>query len=332
MLNLNALKFVRKPGNQVYFNDIASVLVAHILEAEYVYGCVAWLSHVDVLTALKQKKSLIVVQQEDWKSPARSKAFQSYSELTPIPFEYLNLLDPKLNRTKATYASPAVRAIGSPEGSANSHPRMHHKFLILEKSNGIRGVWSGSFNMTHNATNSLENAMFVTDEHVVKAYQEEFMNLFRISGELSEVWEPGKYYTYETKLTIIEPYQPDLDYIKPELAKPILEPIKPEPAKPIKLEPVNPILEPIKLEPAKPILEPAKVPTCSECGKFGHKASQCLAKVPCTYCGIPGHLVEICSKKKKDEGKPMFKPCPACGLTNHTYAYCFKNPNRKKPI
>lgn len=312
MLNLNALKFVRKPGNQVYFNDIASVLVAHILEAEYVYGCVAWLSHADVLTALKQKKSLIIVQQEDWKSPARSKAFQSYSELTPIPFEYLNLLDPKLNRIKATYASPAVRAIGSPEGSANSHPRMHHKFLILEKSNGIRGVWSGSFNMTHNATNSLENAMFVTDEHVVKAYQEEFMNLFRISGELSEVWEPGKYYTYETKLTIIEPYpDPTLVFV-------------PEPVKPFENLP----------EPAKPanLPEPAKVPTCSECGKFGHKASQCLAKVPCTYCGIPGHLVEICSKKKKDEGKPMFKPCPACGLTNHTYAYCFKNPNRKKPI
>lgn len=305
MLNLNALKFVRKPGNQVYFNDIASVLVAHILEAEYVYGCVAWLSHADVLTALKQKKSLIIVQQEDWKSPARSKAFQSYSELTPIPFEYLNLLDPKLNRTKATYASPAVRAIGSPEGSANSHPRMHHKFLILEKPNGIRGVWSGSFNMTHNATNSLENAMFVTDEHVVKAYQEEFMNLFRISGELSEVWEPGKYYTYETKLTIIEPYPKPVEFEEPL--------IRPEP-----------VIRRTDSDP-KPI--PA---TCSECGKIGHIASQCLAKVPCSYCGIPGHPVEICGKKNKDEGKRVFKPCSICGLTNHTYMFCYKNPNRKK--
>jgi len=62
---------------------------------------------------------------------------------------------------------------------------MHNKFLIFAKveeskeEHGVEvvipyAVWTGSFNLTKNATMSLENALYITDEEIVKVYFEKY--------------------------------------------------------------------------------------------------------------------------------------------------------------
>ncbi|MCC5633987.1 phospholipase D-like domain-containing protein [Nostoc sphaeroides CHAB 2801] len=64
-------------------------------------------------------------------------------------------------------------------------PRMHHKFLLFcENPQTPYAVWTGSFNFTYNATNSLENALYITDENIVKAYYLEWVYTFVQSKSL----------------------------------------------------------------------------------------------------------------------------------------------------
>ena len=47
-----------------------------------------------------------------------------------------------------------------------------------------RAVWTGSFNMTGNATRSLENAVLLRDEAIARAYTAEWITVLGISEEL----------------------------------------------------------------------------------------------------------------------------------------------------
>jgi phosphatidylserine/phosphatidylglycerophosphate/cardiolipin synthase-like enzyme len=79
-------------------------------------------------------------------------------------------------------------------------PRMHNKFLVFcrpkddipEQDGGSfdpkpYAVWTGSFNLTKNAGMSLENALFLTDPKLVKAYFEEWEQIMTVSEPLD--WE-----------------------------------------------------------------------------------------------------------------------------------------------
>ena len=80
---------------------------------------------------------------------------------------------------------------------------MHHKFLVFcryeteqslgyggdpyEAVDGITpyGVWTGSFNLTHNGTMSFENAIYLTDPDIVRAYFLEWSQIAAISEPLT---------------------------------------------------------------------------------------------------------------------------------------------------
>ena len=70
-------------------------------------------------------------------------------------------------------------------------PRMHNKFLIFckEKSGIIcpYAVWTGSFNLTMNAGNSLENGLYITKKEIVYKYYKEYAQICAISEKLD--WE-----------------------------------------------------------------------------------------------------------------------------------------------
>lgn len=142
-------------NNCVYFSNICDALKSHLKESIRIYGCIAWLTEKSVLDIISTISTTIIVQQENWKEPSRKNTFDYYNKLTPIPFSYFQSLNPKLSCSIENYKEVAIRSIGYP----NENCRMHHKFLILEKKDKI-GVWNGSFNITHNATNSLENAIY----------------------------------------------------------------------------------------------------------------------------------------------------------------------------
>ncbi len=48
-------------------------------------------------------------------------------------------------------------------------------------------VWTGSFNFTHNASRSFENAVYIEDEKIAQAYVDEYVQLLALSESLD--WE-----------------------------------------------------------------------------------------------------------------------------------------------
>lgn len=188
---------------QVYFRDLAPRLIQHIAEADIVLGCVAWLTHNDILEALRPKDVAIVVQKEDflrpdllagtdWKTKLRNKYGALSCGLDRYAFSNMighlsTSSDPSLD---------AVRCVGNYNRDKNpAFPRMHNKFLVFARkvrSDDIDtvapyAVWTGSFNLTYNATASLENALYITDSNIVKAYFNEYGQIMAISEPLD--WE-----------------------------------------------------------------------------------------------------------------------------------------------
>lgn len=68
-------------------------------------------------------------------------------------------------------------------------PRMHHKFFVAGHRQGRRWVaqrvWTGSFNASHNAASSIENAVVIDDPTIAAAYLDEFARVYAISEPLS---------------------------------------------------------------------------------------------------------------------------------------------------
>lgn len=77
---------------------------------------------------------------------------------------------------------------------------MHNKFLVFanyeeepragEHGSWVEtvikpyGVWTGSFNLTQNAERSFENAVYMTNKAIVRAYFEEFSQIMALSEPL----------------------------------------------------------------------------------------------------------------------------------------------------
>jgi hypothetical protein len=284
-MDLNKFRHVAT-NSCAYFTDILPALIAHIQDSARVYGCIAWLTERNVLNALEKVPCNIIVQQEDWSLPIRQSCLPQYQKLTPVPYTYYQQFKPTLRCVRENYTEKAVRSIGAPEAAntTTALPRMHHKFLIMEKNNGAVGVWTGSFNFTKNATNSLENAVFITDENIVRQYREEFIQLFCLSGELADIWTPERYYSLRTNL-IIEP--------------PVLIPVDP-----IKCN---------KCGKANHVTEKCWNVICGLCDRIGHDEAACFAKTKldgtptkvCTVCDRLGHLGKDCRSKTKADGTPI---------------------------
>lgn len=188
---------------EVYFRNLAETLLGHIAEAHLVVGCVAWLTHPEILTALANVESAIVVQKEDflrpdlgsrsgWKRNLRS----SYDALRchRSRWEFGNMISELC--TGGDIRITAVRCVGNLNREKSpAFPRMHNKFLVFcriedhENCEVVRpyAVWTGSFNLTNNAANSLENAVLIRQPEIVQAYFREFGQIMALSEPLD--WE-----------------------------------------------------------------------------------------------------------------------------------------------
>ena len=94
-----------------------------------------------------------------------------------------------------------IRCVGNHNSKkVPAFPRMHNKFLVFsnfgEKEDLAKGysmvldnceVWTGSYNLTKNAINSLENAVLIKNNIIAKAYYDEFCQIFALSEPLD--WE-----------------------------------------------------------------------------------------------------------------------------------------------
>ena len=189
----------------VYFRNIEERLLSHIKNADAVFGAVAWLTSDLILDELSKLKNVsIVVQKEDflrpdlnvrgdWKNKLREKYDNLQCELTRYLFS--NLIG-SLSYCGDPSIDP-VRCVGNNNKDKKpAFPRMHNKFLVFAKVEEHKNeapkiipysVWTGSFNFTKNATNSLENALYITVPEIVNAYFNEYSQIFAISEPLD--WE-----------------------------------------------------------------------------------------------------------------------------------------------
>lgn len=188
----------------VYFKDIKKELVTHIRRADAVIGCTAWLTDYDVLDELAKKDAVqILVQKEDFLRPDsnsdndfKSTLRRKYNAL-PILEEgqhsFENILVSKAEVFSYIDIEP-VRCVGNHNADKlPASPRMHNKFLLFCKYNGDPkritpyAVWTGSYNITMNATKSFENAIYTEQNDVVQAYYKEYGQIVMLSEPLD--WE-----------------------------------------------------------------------------------------------------------------------------------------------
>lgn len=190
----------------VYFRNLESQLIQHIAEAEAIVGCVAWLTSKAILEALAKKNPVaIVVQKEDFLRPdigsrgkwaidlrRRYDALKCSCDRWDMGLWLSTFGDQTMN---------PVRCVGNHNRDKHpAFPRMHHKFIVFCRPDvetdeeGCKhryldpyAVWTGSFNFTENAGRSLENALYITDPAVAKAYFDEWMRIESLSEPLD--WE-----------------------------------------------------------------------------------------------------------------------------------------------
>ncbi|MEP6517486.1 hypothetical protein [Microcoleus vaginatus] len=211
----------------VYFRNIENELICKINEYPVVVGCVAWLTHEGILNALSSRKRVsIIIQKEDflrpdtgnWSSNNLRKMYASLplgpSGLTDTGERWGSLLA-SLN-SHSSWESEPVRWVGNFNREKKpAFPRMHNKFLIFCDIDAVTGnepdfdeghieivpraVWTGSFNLTNNATRSLENATYIKDVDIVNAYYAEWQYIFALSEIIPNefwdyAWSPPDYF------------------------------------------------------------------------------------------------------------------------------------------
>ena len=198
----------------VYFRDLEESLTNLIESYPVVVGCVAWLTNTNILKSLASREYVsVIIQKEDFLRPDtgswNGKRLRNlYSSLPsgpcgPVNGIYWGDLLYNVNYHADWQAEP-VRWMGEYNTEKKSaHPRMHNKFLIFCDMEEVlndhdyesprvvsKCVWTGSFNMTDNATKSLENAVVIREPNVTQAYYDEWQYIFTCSEEIPEMaWD-----------------------------------------------------------------------------------------------------------------------------------------------
>lgn len=157
--NLNE-KIVRVPPKktkkcEVYFQDIQSIYIENIQSTKYCVGCVAWLRDPKILQCLSLKDGCSFIVNNE-KIPGQ------------IKLEYLKL-KPFLNQS--------IKYIGQKKKKFSAI--LHHKFLIgLDNNKKCEFVITGSYNLSNNAANNLENIVILKEQKIINSFFHEFMAIW----------------------------------------------------------------------------------------------------------------------------------------------------------
>jgi hypothetical protein len=194
------------------FGNLEESLCKIIREADFVIGCVAWLTNKNVLRALSVPREgvQLVVQKEDWLRPdcsvSRAESWktglrEAYDDLECRidRWSMSSMLDMPTLSAGWDVDESAVRCAGNHNSARHpAFPRMHHKFFVfcdvglddkyrMPCSITPRSVWTGSFNPTANGTRSRENAVLIESDGIAAAYAREWFQVYAISEPLD--WE-----------------------------------------------------------------------------------------------------------------------------------------------
>lgn len=195
-----------------HFRNVRDALVGYINRYDYMVGCVAWLTDPVILRALATRRGVsIIVQKEDFLRPDCDERLDTRRLYESIVSKFDRWEIGGLLGSMSTCGDPtmdAIRCVGNHNSNKSpAHPRAHHKFLVLgrmstpeedgrpateeEYPGGFGGtfvpeaVWTGSFNFSVNAGRSLENAVFIEDPAIARAYANEFSQVAALSEPLN---------------------------------------------------------------------------------------------------------------------------------------------------
>jgi len=189
----------------------SSPAIAHatrqlIARSDSVFASVAWATLLPLLYELRRKKrvALVVHAERDVARRADTAVGRAVAHYDALPaftawredgtldplfagtaFEHVRLADGGGNGTV-----PAARCAGfskdwsSPKDENNRF--MHRKLVIGFRNGAPVGMLTGSANMTHTASISLETACFFVDPHAVRDALDEFSHLYVASGRLDD--------------------------------------------------------------------------------------------------------------------------------------------------
>ena len=201
---------------EVVFRNQKKRLLKLIRDYPYVCGCVAWLTDMQVLSAMADMKHVsIIVQKEDFLRPDLNNSSDFYMNLRKayesLPTTFGRLWVEGLVgclSVASDYTLDSIRCMGNHNSDKKpAFPRMHNKFLVftegvphfshesefwsgLDKTLGISDnacVWTGSYNISNTATKSLENAVIIHSKEVAQAYFNEWAQITALSEPLD--WE-----------------------------------------------------------------------------------------------------------------------------------------------
>ncbi len=227
MINLNTLTNDNNYiSNDVHicFNNIENIIIDKINKYDVIIGCVAWITNKNILNALLQKSTvMIVVQEEDYLLPDNNTIFYKNSNKRWIRDLYTKLqncnkyeynIRHKLGINIYSSSQIAgVRRYGLMRHDSNvTYAKMHNKFIIglnlvdskkLRWSNSDKDltnfitsgeVITGSYNYTYSGSCSLENIICLTDINVLNAYFKQFGDIYVNSYELNfpSPWLPTR--------------------------------------------------------------------------------------------------------------------------------------------
>lgn len=199
-------------GVEVLFEGQQKRIIELINKSTEVVGCVAWLTDFVILSALRDKAVCVIIQKEDFLRPDLKSGFSHKSKLRDYYESLSGISRHSLKESFSIAAGGECEPAILCAGLYNKHkkpawPRMHHKFMLfrfrrdtpepateedyLDDLHGrpptlgpFDAVFTGSYNFTHNASNSLENSLIITQQPIVDAYYREFEHIFGISEPL----------------------------------------------------------------------------------------------------------------------------------------------------
>lgn len=178
----------------VLFRNQKAVLLKKISEHKCIVGCVAWLTDFEILKALAAVDPVaIVVQKEDFLRPDLG-AKNGWKNILRKHYDAIKNSSGRMEwpglMSKLSFAFDptmhGIRCVGNHNAQrVPAFPRMHNKFLVFcTEKKEPKEVWTGSFNLTRNATASLENAVLISNPNIALAYYNEFCQIYALSEPL----------------------------------------------------------------------------------------------------------------------------------------------------
>src|SRR5262249_12335063 len=158
-----------------------------------------------ILKTLAQVKHgvAIVVQKEDFLRPDLGTENWGKQSLRVLYDDLKSVLDPRIdwpglinNLSFFGGGIEPVRCVGNSRNMRQVSPLMHNKFVVFCKPQFFEqesrpsfeprpyAVWTGSFNFTRNAIQSLENAVYIADPRIAEAYYKEWEQIEAVSEQL----------------------------------------------------------------------------------------------------------------------------------------------------